>query len=126
VLLRPVKFLVILALVAATGLHWAALQTVAWTTMLADNLHTHSFSQAVAQTFDGRHPCSLCKAIAAGKKSSRKNEFTLQMQELKFPPVKENVILSAPSRFGFLPPANDFAKARSRKPLLPPPRGPFV
>jgi hypothetical protein len=30
--------LVVLALVLATGLHWAALQTVAWGTMLAANL----------------------------------------------------------------------------------------
>ena len=36
--------------------------------MLADNLTTHSFGAALQRTFDGKHPCPLCKAIAEGKK----------------------------------------------------------
>ena len=47
------KILVIAALVLMTGAHWAALQTVAWTTMLANNLRTQSLTQAVSDTFDG-------------------------------------------------------------------------
>ena len=78
------------ALIAATGAHWALLQSVAWTTMLADNLRTHSLSESVARTFDGKYPCPLCKAIAAAKKSEKKSEFTLQTQKLEFPPIKEN------------------------------------
>ena len=35
---RLAKILVVVMLVVSTGLHWAALQTVAWTTMLANNL----------------------------------------------------------------------------------------
>ena len=61
--------LVIAALVATTGAHWALLQSVAWTTMLADNLRAYSLSESVARTFDGKFPCPICKAIAAGKKS---------------------------------------------------------
>ena len=52
------------ALVLTTGAHWAALQTVAWTTMLANNLCTQSVSEAVSHTFDGEHLCPLCRAIA--------------------------------------------------------------
>jgi hypothetical protein len=37
VLARFSKFLVVVALVTTTGLHWAVLQSVAWTTMLASN-----------------------------------------------------------------------------------------
>ena len=70
------KFIVVVALVTTTGLHWAMLQSVAWTTMLADNLRTQSLTEAVTHTFDGKHPCCLCKAIAAGKKSEQKKEFT--------------------------------------------------
>ena len=93
----------VVSLVATLGAHWALLQTVAWTTMLADNLRTHSLSESVARTFDGKYPCPICKAIAAGKKSEKKNEFTLQTQKLEFPPVKENPVLFAPSRFQLLP-----------------------
>ena len=69
------KFLLVVALVTTTGLHWAMLQSVAWTTMLADNLRTQSLAEAVTHTFDGRHPCCLCNAIAAGRKSEKKKEF---------------------------------------------------
>lgn len=117
------KFLVVVALVTTTGLHWAALQSVAWTTMLADNLRTQSLTEAVTHAFDGKHPCSLCKAIAAGKKSEKKNEFTLQTQKLEFPPSAENFALLAPTRFQLMPLVNTFAESPAFQPLTPPPRG---
>ena len=76
------KILVVFALVATIGAHWALLQTVAWTTMLADNLHSGSFHDAMTKTFDGEHPCPICMAIAAAKKSQQKNEFNLQKLKL--------------------------------------------
>ena len=120
------KFCVIVALIATTGLHWIGLQTVAWTTMLVDNLCTHSVKDAMTETFDGKHPCCLCKAIAASKKSEKKNEFTAQMQKLEFPPTQENFVLIAPSQFQLLPLENSSAKSFAQKPLLQPPRGFFV
>ena len=120
------KFIVVVALVTTTGLHWALLQSVAWTTMLADNLRTQSLTEAVTHTFDGEHPCCLCKAIAAGRKSEQKKEFTAPLQKLEFPPVKENFVLIAPSSFQLLPLENSSAKSLAQKPLLQPPRGFFV
>ena len=120
------KGFVIVALVVSTGAHWAALQTVAWTTMLADNLRTHSLVEAVTCTFDGQHPCCLCKAIAAGKKSEKKNEFTLQTQKLEYPPSPENLVLVAPSQFQLLLQTNLAAESRSFPPLTPPPRNLFA
>jgi hypothetical protein len=120
------KIFVIIALVAMLGAHWALLQTVAWTTMLAKNLHSSSFHDAVTKTFDGQHPCPLCKAIAAGKKSEQKTEFSLQSQKLEFPPAKDNFVLIAPSQFQLLPLENSSAKSLAQKPLLQPPRGFFV
>src|ERR1700734_314360 len=108
------------------GAHWALLQTVAWTTMLADNLCKQSVTEAVTETFDGNHPCDLCKAIAAGKQSEKKTEFSSQSQKLEFPPVKENFVSIAPSQFQFLPLENSFAKSLAQKPPLQPPRGFFV
>jgi hypothetical protein len=122
VFLRAGKIIVIAALVLSTGLHWATLQTVAWTTMLAANLGNESFSQAVSETFDGQHLCPLCKAIAAGKKSQQKNEFAPLALKLEFPPATDNVVLIAPSRFEFLPLTDAFASLMTPKPLLQPPR----
>jgi hypothetical protein len=122
VFVRFGKIFVVVALIAATGAHWAVLQSVAWTTMLANNLCTHSLSESVARTFDGKYPCPICKAIAAAKKSEKKNEFTLQTQKLEFPPAKENPVLIAPSNFQLLAQMNFFADSLTQKPLTPPPR----
>ena len=120
------KIFLLFVLVATLGAHWAALQTVAWTTMLADNLHSSSFCNAVTKTFDGKHPCSLCKAIAAGKQSEKKTEFSFPSQKLEFPPLKDNFVLIAPSQFQLLPLENFPAETSAQKPLLQPPRGFFV
>jgi hypothetical protein len=118
--------LLIVALLAATGAHWTLLQTVAWTNMLADNLETCSFTEALTKTFDGKHPCALCKAIAAGKKSEKKKEFTVQSQKLEFPPFKANFTLIAPPRPKTFPPPSLFAVCLPHRPPTPPPRALFV
>ena len=120
------KFIVVSMLVLTTGAHWATLQTVAWTTMLADNLCRHSFSESVVRTFDGKYPCPLCKAIAAGKKSEKKDEFNVPSQKFEFPPAGQGFVLIAPSRFELLPEENVFANSLTQKPLLPPPRALFA
>ena len=105
------------------GAHWTLLQTVAWTTMLADNLRRHSISESVERTFDGKYPCPICKAIAAAKQSQKKSEFTLQTRKLEFPPAKRNPILFAPSDFQLLTiPARLSSESLTQKPLTPPPR----
>jgi hypothetical protein len=126
VFVRFGKIFLVLALVAMLGAHWALLQSVAWTAMLAGNLQSSSFQTAVERTFDGKHLCPLCKAIAAGKKSEKKTEFSFQSQKLEFPPANENFNLIAPSQFHWLPLESSSAKSLSQKPLLPPPRGFFV
>ena len=112
----------VLALVLATGLHWAALQTVAWTTMLASNLCGDSLAQAVGKTFDGKHPCCLCKAIAAAKKSGKKSEAVSPALKMEFPPVAGSMVLFPPAEFEIVPVPDTFAESVAAKPPLPPPR----
>ncbi|HEY5041610.1 MAG TPA: hypothetical protein VIK53_06360 [Verrucomicrobiae bacterium] len=112
----------VVALVLTTGLHWAALQTVAWMTMLTDNLHSSSFHDAVAETFDGRHPCCLCKAIAAAKKSERKSEAVLPVLKLESPPHIEQITLISPKQFSAFSLEGLFADSSFPKPPVPPPR----
>jgi len=119
---RRGKILVIALLVLVTGAHWAALQTVAWTKMLASNLRHDSFAEAIGKTFDGDHPCCLCKAIAAAKKSEKKSEAVSPMLKMEFPPIAEKLIVLPPSRFELLPWNNFFAELLSFPPPLPPPR----
>jgi hypothetical protein len=122
VLTRLGKIFVVFALVLTTGAHWAALQTVAWTTMLADNLCNDSFSEAVSKTFDGEHPCCLCKAIAAAKKSEKKSAAIAPALKMEFPPLAEKIVLIAPPPLPVLPVQNFFARQLFQKPPTPPPR----
>jgi len=59
------------------GGHWLALQGVAWVTMLVDNSRESSLVDAVSKTFDGQHPCPLCKAVATGQNEEREQKETL-------------------------------------------------
>jgi hypothetical protein len=125
VLLRLGKVCVVFALVATISAHWALLQTVAWTTMLANNLQSRSLHDAVTMTFDGEHPCPLCKAIAAGKKSEQKDQLALEKQRLEFPPLQDSLGLTGPAPVE-IPSPSTFSESVPQKPLTPPPRGFFV
>jgi hypothetical protein len=126
VLLRLGKVLVVFALVSTLSAHWALLQTVAWTTMLAGNLQSGSLRAAMTKTFDGQHPCCLCKAIAAAKKTEQKNQAASQDLKLDFLLAQENLVLIAPSRLELFPSKDLSAESVSIKPLTPPPRSFFV
>jgi len=116
----------IVALLAATGTHWAALQSIAWTTMLANNLQSGSMSQALEKTFDGKHPCPLCRAVAAGKEAEQKSDFTLELKKLEYPPAPERFALVAPAQFRILPQVNFSAETLTQQPPVPPPRAAFI
>ena len=120
------KFLLVLALVFSTGAHWAALQTVAWTTMLADNLRHDSIADAVSKTFDGEHPCPLCRAIAAAKKAEKKSAAISSALKMEFPPAADNLNLFPPARFELMPQQNSLADSLALQPPVPPPRGLFI
>ncbi len=121
-LVRLGHALLIAALLVATGGHWAVLQTVAWTNMLASNLRTESFDAAVAKTFDGQHPCKLCKVISAGKKSERKSEFPTLAKKLEFVSDRLVFVFSPPQDFRLAPDFAAFVSSTSNRPLVPPPR----
>src|SRR5438105_15882650 len=63
------------ALCLSIGLHWIALQSFAWTSMLFEYSKRAPLCQAIAQTFDGAHPCSLCHIVATGKASEKKSDI---------------------------------------------------
>jgi hypothetical protein len=115
----------IVALLAATGTHWMLLQSVAWTTMLADNLRNGSFVEAVEKTFDGQHPCSLCKRISAEKKSEKKADFPPSAQRLEFISKRTVFVFAAPSDFRVQPESSVLVRQLAHKPPTPPPRALF-
>jgi hypothetical protein len=72
---RVGRIATISALCCAIGLHWIALQSIAWTTMIVSYAKQQSVCIAIVQTFDGAHPCSLCHAVSKGKTSEKKSDL---------------------------------------------------
>ena len=116
----------IVALLATTGGHWALLQSVAWTSMLAGHLQSQSLTEAVTQTFDGRHPCKLCLAIRAAMNAEKKTEAPPVLKKVEYPPPGQRVVIYAPAAFQRRTAADTFAEASLPQPPTPPPRVPFV
>jgi hypothetical protein len=69
-----------LALLQILGGHWALLQTSAWLGMIVQYSQRAGLKAGFAQTFDGEHPCSVCKAIQDGKKQEQKKAPVLQAE----------------------------------------------
>jgi hypothetical protein len=121
VFVRLGHILLILALLAATGGHWAVLQTVAWTNMLANNLRTSSIEEALTKTFDGKNPCSMCQKISAGKKAEKKAEFPTLAKKFEFCSERPAFVFSAPTDFRVVVFHFDRLTAWSEAPPTPPP-----
>ena len=111
-----------LLLACSIGLHWDFLQSLAWTTMLVDNLTTSSFSTAVQRTFDGKHPCVLCKAVAEGKKSEKKSETVLSLKKFDGLNQAVPILISPPASFPAVEAQAVFLKSFAQAPPTPPPR----
>lgn len=128
VFVRLGHLLLILALLVATDGHWAVLQTVAWTSMLANNLQTDSFEAAVTKTFDGEHPCAMCKVIKQGHSEERKQNQLKPKSGLKleFPLPAENLFFIVPATADDLRSVAIFSSLFPTKPPTPPPRSSAV
>jgi hypothetical protein len=122
VLKRIGHCLLIVALLGATGGHWAVLQTVAWTDMLVNNLQTESVSQAFTKTFNGAHPCKMCKQISAGKTAEKKSELPLQIKKLEFVSERPAFVFAAPQCFRLAAVLVFSIDGLTHRPSVPPPR----
>lgn len=114
--------LLIVALLCASGSHWAMLQSVAWAAMLAENARTDSFQTALVKTFDGRHPCALCRQIAQGRQSEKKTDPQLNLKKLEFFNQPVVVIINSPARFTLSRECDSTASLLPHSPPVPPPR----
>ncbi|MEP6669940.1 MAG: hypothetical protein ABJF10_12350 [Chthoniobacter sp.] len=123
-LLRFGQVLMLLVLFAASGGHWMALQSLAWTRMLMSYSRNGPIMEAVTKTFDGRHPCSLCKQVERAKSSEPQstrameveNQAAFVMPALAVLEKKEGISwkLEIPEWHG---------EVRAEQPTAPPPRG---
>ena len=78
--------------------------------------------EALVKTFDGRHPCGLCKAIAAGKKSEKKSEFPVAGKKFEFSYSATVFVFSAPTHFWEARGLEERAYSLNHAPPVPPPK----
>jgi hypothetical protein len=78
---RIMTMMMALALFVAIGGPLAVLQGVAWATMIRDYSRTGSVTAAVEKTFDGKHPCAMCKKIAAQRSHDEKAPATVKAEK---------------------------------------------
>jgi hypothetical protein len=99
-----------------------ALQSLAWTSMLIDYSKRAPLCQAIAQTFDGGHPCWLCHAVNASKNSEKKSDLQSPAQKIDMICALSTGRLIRP----FIPfeyTVPDFCSSQiGRSPPVPPPR----
>ncbi|MFA6318752.1 MAG: hypothetical protein WC943_15190 [Elusimicrobiota bacterium] len=108
--MRCLRLTLVASLLYASGAHWLVLQSVAWTRMVIAAARTGSTAQALATTFDGRHPCEMCHRIQEGAQSQQQEKSLAP--ELRLEPC-------LPSSTGQLQPLRPLWKAADPQPPAP-------
>jgi hypothetical protein len=119
---RLPKILMAAALVGSIGLHWAFFQSVAWVGMVITYSQEGTLTEAIAKTFDGKHPCSLCNHIAQAQKSQKKSDRHFEVKKLEFISARQVIAFAAPTHFQLQSQGNASAPQFRQTPPVPPPR----
>jgi hypothetical protein len=122
VIARTGRAVIVVALCLSLGAHWALLQSLAWGSMIVCYSRGAPLAEAITKTFDGNHPCALCKHVAAGSKSDKK-------ETAEVGPFKPDLICGT-QHISVAPCSRDFAFAKflvmlvshGDPPPIPPPR----
>ena len=122
VLRKASRLLVILALLASVGGHWAVLQSVAWTRMIIERAQADSFAAAVQTTLDGEHPCEMCKRITEGKQHEQQEEKAPVQVKLDLVCELRLIAFDPPSQPFIFPSSPTEGTPRAQRPPVPPPR----
>jgi len=122
VLRRLAKACLVAALAVSLGLHWALLQAVAWAGMVTSYSRTMPVAEALARTFDGKHPCNLCKLVREGQKSERHKEAPKPVAPLDASLAASATALFPPIPHPWRESVPHIAASRTESPPVPPPR----
>lgn len=122
VLSRLSKLAVVAALAGSLGLHWGLLQSVAWLGMVVTYSQNEPLGQAMVKTFDGNHPCALCKEIAKDRQSEKKPESVPVVKKFEFSYSAAAFVFAAPSQCWEIRWPQESCAVRTLPPPVPPPR----
>jgi hypothetical protein len=116
----------VFALCCTIGLQWLALQSIAWTAMIVDYSKHGSLGKAIAEAFDGAHPCSLCHIVNNGKGCEKKSELQPLTPKIDIIYTRRAITLLRPFvHFKYSTTAFSFSEI-GHSPPVPPPRNAFA
>ena len=105
------------------GGHWAILQTAAWVGMVIEYSANDGLQVGLSKTFDGAHPCELCKSIAKNKAAEKKHAAPFESGKLiVVSQAQASVLYYHPRQLWRLRLSVQSADSLSRTPPVPPPR----
>lgn len=76
------KWLLVTMLTLSLGFHWVVLQSAAWVGMVVKYSGGCGFKEAIGKTFDGKHPCKLCRLVSEGKNTEKKSEAQFDIKKV--------------------------------------------
>ncbi len=119
---RISQILVTLSLCLSVGLHWGVVQSIAWTGMLVNYSRSASFAEAMEKTFDGQHPCSLCKIVQKGQQAEKDAQSNTVLKQLDPGVPFEALVFYFPAAIAAPWGVDCRTLARFELPAIPPPR----
>ena len=113
----------IVAMLNICGGQWLVLQSVAWTGMLIKYSQQDGLAEAVAETFDGHHPCHLCKDIQRVKETNQQKNVSVEKEwDIKILASSCALVLYPPTSFDLQLVVSQKALTWADAPPIPPPR----
>ena len=98
------------------------MQSIAWASMVINYSQHCSFVKAVEQTFDGSHPCDLCKRISKAKDAEKTPDNQRGTPKADLICVVRQFALLSPFRPVAYSELESFLVDGSQQPPVPPPR----
>ena len=86
----------------------------------------YGLTKGLERTFDGKHPCPLCKQIAKARQSEKESKQAVALTSIKLACAPATVVaaqrLSSPCEKQIYFDVVEFCTIRSERPASPPPR----
>jgi hypothetical protein len=115
------RCVIALTLCSSIGGHWFCLQSVAWTRMIVTYSQHCSFGTAIARTFDGDHPCDLCKHISKVRETEKKHDTQRSVDKTDLICTTRGIVLLPPfAPFGYLDLVSSIRLGFNETPYPPP------
>jgi hypothetical protein len=83
---RTIGLLLCFFFISSSGGGWFVIQSFAWANMIWQSAASESIRDSVIRTFDGKHPCEICKHIAREKSKRSDKPALLSLQKVKLRP----------------------------------------